>query len=271
MFRIARLLSVYSPHLRRWTSRFFYQYISALDKNGEVTLMNYGYVDLDPQAQPVSLDAKDEVNRYCLQLYHKVASAIDLHELDLLEVGSGRGGGAAYVKSQFGPRSMIGVDVSEKAVAFCERIHAGNGLRYLHGEAEDLPFLDETFDAVINIESSHCYGDMAQFLREVSRVLRPGGHLLWADTRPPHRLGSLFADIRQSGLDVIKKESITANVLAAMNLQRDRNRDLTDRIAPWFARKALYHFAGVEGASYIHELLQSQNLEYLHLVLRKTA
>jgi ubiquinone/menaquinone biosynthesis C-methylase UbiE len=164
------------------------------------------------------------------------------------------------------------MDLSANAVAFSRRHHhSGNGLRYVQGDAEDLSFSDASFDAVINIESSHCYGEMARFLREVHRVLRPGGHLLWADTLAPHQHGSLHQDIQQSGFEVVREETITPNVLAAMNLQKERNRELADRIAPWFARKVFYHFAGVEGASYIYDFLRSGRLRYLHMVLRKAA
>lgn len=269
MYKIVRTLSEGSAHARRVTSRFFYQYVSTLDKNGMVTLMNYGYVDLDPEARPVPLEAEDETNRYCLQLYHKVAGAIDLRGRDVLEVGSGRGGGAAYVNHYLGPRTMTGVDYSNKAVAFCQRHHARNGLQYVHGDAEDLRFSDEAFDAVINVESSHCYGDMAQFLSEVYRVLRPDGHLLWTDHRPPDALRPLHDNIRRSGFEVVREENITPNVLAAMTLQTKRNKHLADHFVPWYARRAFYHFAGVEGKSYIHDQLQSGQLEYMNLVLRK--
>jgi SAM-dependent methyltransferase len=269
MYQIVRTLSEGSSFARRTTSRFFYQYISTLDKDGSITLMNYGYVDLDPEARPVNLDAKDEFNRYPLQLYHKVASAIDLRGLDVLEVGSGRGGGAAYINRHLGPRSMTGVDYSDKAVAFCQGHLAGNGLRYLHGDAEDLPFSDATFDAVVNVESSHCYGDMGRFLDEVHRVLRPGGHLLWTDHRPPDRIRALHTNIEQSGFEVVKEENISANVLAAMTVQRERNKALVDNGVAWYARRAFYHFAGVEGTSYIHRHLQSGRLAYLNMVLRR--
>ena len=49
------------------------------------------------------------------------------------------------------------------------------------GDAESLPFGDEMFDAVVNVESSHCYGSTPAFLAQVKRVLRCGGHFLFAD------------------------------------------------------------------------------------------
>ena len=52
-----------------------------------------------------------------------------------------------------------------------------------HVDSEDLPFPDDSFDAVINIESSHTYPNFSRFLAEVARVLRPGGHFLYTDVR----------------------------------------------------------------------------------------
>jgi ubiquinone/menaquinone biosynthesis C-methylase UbiE len=53
----------------------------------------------------------------------------------------------------------------------------------VHGDAENLPFLDESFDAVLNVEASHAYPHFNRFLSEMVRVLRPGGHFLYVDFR----------------------------------------------------------------------------------------
>ena len=45
----------------------------------------------------------------------------------------------------------------------------------MQADAEKLPFDDESFDAIINVESSHCYPHIDSFLSEVRRVLAPGG------------------------------------------------------------------------------------------------
>jgi fatty-acid O-methyltransferase len=56
------------------------------------------------------------------------------------------------------------------------RRHAeGSAVELVHGDAENLPFPQVSFDAVINVESAHCYGSIERFLAEVHRVLRPGG------------------------------------------------------------------------------------------------
>src|SRR5574341_246102 len=270
MYQLAASLLNRFPALRRWSNRVFYQFLARLDHDGEVTLMNYGYTPLDPEAAAISMEAHDEANRLCLQLYHHVASGVVLTDRDVLEVGSGRGGGAAYIRRAFAPRSMTGVDYSERAVAFCQRFHREAGLEYVPGDAEALPFEDERFDAVLNVESSHCYGSMARFLAEAHRVLRPGGHLLWADFRSPEEIAGLDRDMREGGFEVVKDAQITDNVLASMAAQGERNRALIERKVPRFARRLFYHFAGVEGSRVLARL-RSGELVYLHRVLIKPA
>ena len=44
---------------------------------------------------------------------------------------------------------------------------------FVQGNAESLPFADQSFDVVINVEASLHYLDFARILTEVKRVLRP--------------------------------------------------------------------------------------------------
>ena len=101
----------------------------------------------------------------------------------VLEVGSGRGGGAAFVAKYLRPKSMIGIDYADRSVRFCRRAYELPNLSFAPGDAEHMPFDDASFDVVLNVESSHCYPDMARFVAEAARVLRPAGRLLFADMR----------------------------------------------------------------------------------------
>jgi SAM-dependent methyltransferase len=71
----------------------------------------------------------------------------------------------------------------------------------VQGDAEALPFDDGSFDAVINVESSHNYPDLAKFLSEVARVLRPGGHFSHVDVFTDAR----FAEMEQCKRDCADK------------------------------------------------------------------
>ena len=66
----------------------------------------------------------------------------------------GRGGGAGYVAGRMKPRSYVGLDQSPEATELCRRVYAVPGLTFVTGDAQRLPFTDQCFDAVINIEAS---------------------------------------------------------------------------------------------------------------------
>ncbi len=268
MYKTADFIMAQFPGLRRFLNRIFYQYLASLDATGKVKLMNYGYASSDGE---IPLQAQDEPDRYSLHLYHRVASAIDLGGRDVLEVGSGRGGGAAYIMRYLKPRSMTGMDYSSKAVAFCQRHYAEiDGLQFRHGDAEDIPFEAGRFDVVVNVESSHCYGSMEKFVSEVGRVLRLGGYFLWTDHRPPQDLPEVYALFESCGFEIQERQSITENVLAALDYQRERNRALIDDNVPAIGRHIFYSFAGVEG-TLIHDRFRYGELEYVRLAMRKSA
>ena len=60
------------------------------------TFMNYGYSYLQDEKQ-VDLKEEDEINRYSIQLYHSLLEKVDHESKEILEVGSGRGGGSNYI------------------------------------------------------------------------------------------------------------------------------------------------------------------------------
>ncbi len=88
-----------------------------------------------------------------------------------LDVGCGTGANLEML-SAFG--SAEGVDVSDDALEFCRR----KGLKVHKGLAEKLPFDDETFDFVTALDVVEHLDDDVAGLREMSRVLKPGGKTL---------------------------------------------------------------------------------------------
>ena len=269
--QVFALVARFSPDIKRSGWRFLYQYLASKNREADWAFMNYGFVELDPRAKPLVLLPRDEQDRYCIQLYYHVAGAVDLRGLDVLEVGSGRGGGCSFIRRYLQPRSVTGVDISEKAVGLCNGHHAGPGLAFFQGDAESLPLPDGAFDAVVNVESSHCYGSMPRFLSEVCRVLRPNGYFLFADLRPMNEVARLRDDLRASTLQVLKEETITHGVLAALDRDSDRKQTLIRQKAPrWLFRGSFQQFAGIKG-SRAYEDFRSGRAEYLSFVLRKPA
>ena len=257
-----------SPPFRRLIMRTWYETLVMLDREGDITFMNYGYSGLDPDASEIPLSDREQVNRYCIQLYHHVAAAINLSGKDVVEVGSGRGGGAAYITRYLKPRSMVGIDFSRKAIEFCRKYYSIDGLSFSQGDAENLPLADGSVDVVINLESSHCYGSMTRFLGEVYRVLRSNGFLLFSDHRDQDKTALLRAQLKDSGLSVVSEHDITLNVVRALELDNDRKERLIAQKCPKILKRATQEFAAMKGTR-AYETFKSGHSRYLSFVLCK--
>lgn len=257
----------FNTYIRRLFWKLWYRHIVGHCVQQDWAFWNYGYAPLDPEAERLELDEADEPNRVGIQLYHHVASTVNLKDLDVLEVGCGRGGGSYYIKRYLKPRRMIGVDFCEKALAFCNEHYSIEGLSFKAGDAESLPFEDNSFDVVFNVESSHCYGSMDAFLTEVRRVLRKGGYLLFADFREKSRIDMLRQQLCGSGMTLIKKENITDNVLKAMNWENKRKMAYLSTLSKLWL-KTSKQMIGVEGSS-VYKSFQSGWMVYLSVVMQK--
>ena len=230
--------------------------------------MNYGYMD-EPGA-PLKLDRADEPDRCCIQLYNHVAGAVDLAGRNVLEVGSGRGGGASFIARYLRPGKMVGVDLSANAVDFSRKRHHWDGLEFEQGDAEHLPFGNETFDAVVNVESSHCYPSLEKFLAEIRRVLRKGGHFLYADFRECSAVDEWRGCLEKSGLQLLREDDITAQVVAALDTDNKRKLALIEKLVPRPLRPSFLDFAAVQGSS-VYESFRMRKLVYLRFVLQKNS
>jgi ubiquinone/menaquinone biosynthesis C-methylase UbiE len=253
--------------LQKFNTRVWYQSLSLLAQD-DLTFLNYGYATTDSGAATLQLEAVDEANRYPIQLYNRVASAVDLRGKDVLEVGSGRGGGAAFVKRYLHLRSMTGVDFCGKAVRFCRRRHGHDKLSFIRGDAENLPFPAEFFDAVINLESCHCYTSVDRFLAQVARVLRRGGHLLFADVGPKPYIDTLRERIAQCGLSIEEEEDITPGVVHALEITSEQNRKTIQQQVPFGLRASFRNFAGIRDTP-VFEACGSGEWVYVRYVLKK--
>jgi SAM-dependent methyltransferase len=257
-----------SPGLRKRMWRRLYQLISRYYRDRDWTFMNWGYAPLPPENHRPALLPADETDRYFIQLYHHVIGGIPVEGKDLLEVGCGRGGGCSYLARYHAPASVVGVDLSPNSVRFCGERHGADRLRFQTGDSENLPFADESFDAVVNVESSHCYPSFGRFLSEVRRILRRGGTLHLADVRDRDEVEGFHEAIRTCGLCVVRSTDITANVLAA--LKEDGERRLARFRETLWAPLVRYfqEFAGNEGSEIRRKLSAGATL-YFSCLLKK--
>jgi SAM-dependent methyltransferase len=260
-------LTAASPPLKRRLWRYWYDFLAARYRQADWTFMNYGYAASSAAAE-LPLAGPDEANRYSIQLYEHVTSPISLRGARVLEVGCGRGGGCSYIARYREPASVLGVDFSAKAIAFCRRVHSVPDLTFQQGDAEALPCQPGAFDVVINVESSHCYGSMSAFLSEVFRALQPGGYFLWADLRPEKRLAETRRQFEAAGFQLHGESLISANVLRALDLISERKREMIRRLAPPLLVPCVEDFAGVKGTR-VYESLRTGAIQYVSGVFQK--
>ena len=233
--------------LRRLAWRTCYEVLAKRVPTPEWAFMNYGCAPVGIDMNTPPLAPSDERDRLCIQLYSHAIGSSDLTDKDVLEVGSGRGGGASYISRYLKPRSTTGLDFSQEAVDLCNRHRGVAGLTFVQGNAESMPFASSSFDAVVNIESSHCYESMDTFLSEVHRVLRPGGRFFFADLRSLGGATLLRQQFDSCGLTTEDETDITPNVLAALRLDNARKLELIDAWIPRVFRRPVRVFAGIEG------------------------
>jgi len=254
--------------LRKAIWKLWYPFLTKRLHQEGVVFLNYAYETDPPMGIP--LTAEEEPDRACVQLYHHVGSLADLRGKQVLEVSCGHGGGAAYLARTFAPDSYTGLDLNPKGIAFCKNRHHVKGLEFIQGDAEDLPFVADSFDAVINVEASHCYPDFPRFLSEVARVLKPGGHFQYADFRFSDKIPEWDKAIRACEMKVEQMTEIGPCVIRGLERNSDRSVALLDRKLPKFLHGLGRDFAGVKG-SRIYNALVEGNLSYSSYRLVKTS
>ena len=237
---------LFNPLGQKLSQKYFYPYLTRRLGSDDVLFLNWATRRI--RRWPCRWQTSDEPNRFPIQLYHRTATQADLSGKRVLEVGCGHGGGASYLMRTLHPASYTGLDLNPAAIAFCRKRHNLPGLDFVQGDAENLPFPDESFDAVINVESSHGYPRFPRFLAEVARVLRPGGHFLYADFRPRHDIAKWEAALADAPMRLLSQRVINAEVVRGMEKNSQQWLDLIGRHVPAFLHGFARDVSGVQGS-----------------------
>lgn len=253
--------------MRRPMWRVWHKLLIMFDNEKSVNFMNYGYAPVNGDS-PVTLKKEDESNRFCIQLYDHVVREVDLENKRVVEVGSGRGGGADYIARYYKPVKYTGVDISSGVIDFCNKFYKVPGLSFKVGRAERIPVESESHDAVVNVESARCYSDIDVFFSEVHRILQPGGHFLFADMMEKGHVADIRDRLVKSGFQIAKERNITKNVARGLEYDTLRRESIIQTKIPGFLRKSFAAFAGTKGTRRFDSFVNGQ-FEYWSFVLVK--
>ncbi len=201
-------------------------------------------------------------------MYHYLAVKTRIEGKQLLEIGSGRGGGAEYIAATMKPASYTGIDIAQSAVDLANKFHHLPNLRFIKASAEAIPLADDSIDVVLNVESCHAYGSIIKFLKEVKRVLKPGGYLMLVDFRSENKMNTFRTQMRNAGMDLIEEENISENVLRSIEIENEMKWTRIRTLIPAKWQKLFAEFAGVVGSRF-YQTLKDGTRDYYRFVMRK--
>jgi ubiquinone/menaquinone biosynthesis C-methylase UbiE len=163
------------------------------------------------------------VHRRVLRL---VASARDgTPPAEILDIGCGTGRLLRRAGRRWPGAKLLGVDPADGMVQVARRLTPGATIGA--GQGEQIPLADASVDVVFSTISFHHWADQAAGVREVARVLRPGGCFCLADAALPGPFGGVLPHSRihtrlevaalfaQAGLDIAAQRSLYAGFVVA--------------------------------------------------------
>ena len=110
----------------------------------------------------------------------------------VLDVGCGSGWATRLMAAQATNGSAVGIDISDEMIKLARQSTSAPNVTFQVAGAEQLPFADGEFSDAFSMESLYYYRDMLSALREIKRVLRPGGQFvsvvdLYQENEPSHQ------------------------------------------------------------------------------------
>lgn len=231
-------------------------------RDSRFLFMNHGY--WEPSMAPTSEVPGAYAHLLSEALVLEVLGELPSSGSRVLDVGCGRGGACALLARETGAARIVGLDRCAEGVETCRKNVSDERIEFVEGDAQALPFPDESFEQVLNLESAHGYPDRRAFFGEVYRVLVPGGRFCYADGVPPDTLEEQAKDLAAAGLVVDQVEDITKPVIEALQRSSDDRRAFFDAMIE--AKTVDTEFAGrlcTALTTSIPEIYQKGTLHYV--------
>ncbi|MGC0336807.1 class I SAM-dependent methyltransferase [Streptomyces sp. SLBN-8D4] len=182
------------------------RYRSVLANQGRGSTLQSIYRDIYGADYPGEVEPFGFVTLSDLRLLTQILA--ESHTTRLLDVGCGRGGPGLWIARELGV-PLIGVDIIAEAVAAASDRAAGFGMassaRFYVASATDTGLPAGGFDGAVSIDALWMVHDKAAAFRELARVLRPAGRLVFTSWEPARLPYDSFLE-RAGFTDITKQE-----------------------------------------------------------------
>lgn len=254
----------FKKHYKKFFWRFFYNYIGTFGLMRRAKFLNHGYASEGTKKEEFTLRTLNTLNK---NLYLHLMKHAEIDGKNYMEIGCGRGAGLALLTEHYKPSRCVGVDLSDANIRFGKKLCKGLKVEFKRGDAEKQIFPDNSFDVVLNLESSHCYASKINFYKNVYSILKNGGRFLYSDLFwGDYLIEEMEKQFTQTGFVTEKKENITKPVFRSIEIQADvRNYYVQGSMTP---QKYLGNFVAVQGSE-LHEGIKTEAIKYMFYVLRK--
>jgi ubiquinone/menaquinone biosynthesis C-methylase UbiE len=144
----------------------------------------------------------------------------------IADVGCGTGRLLLRLRAALPAASLVGVDPSAGMISVARSKSELQGVRLEVGSSESLPLDSASCDVLVSTVSFHHWSDQAGGLRDVARVLRPGGHLLLVDFFGHGLLAALIRRLVAGHGSGLPEEGELLRMLTAASLRAESVRRL---------------------------------------------
>ena len=170
-------------------------------------------------------------SKYPRECYPFVLEAVKGIEFNkILDLGCGTGVILEHIKQAYNSVELYGLDISENMIVQAKQRLGSNALLSI-GDAENLPYENNSFDLVCCVESFHHYPNPAKALLEIKRVLKDNGTFLLCDTwtkSPARQVMNLFIRFSSDGDVHIYSKHEIINLLTATGFSSISWRQITN-------------------------------------------
>jgi ubiquinone/menaquinone biosynthesis C-methylase UbiE len=179
---------------------------------------------------------------------------------NVLDVGCGSGWLSRRIAEKVPEGRVVGMDVSDQMVRVARRTSGEyDNVLYVTGEVGEIPWEANFFTQAISVESAYYWPDPAAGLKEISRVLRPGGKFwllinYYRDNPHCHQWGALLAVKTHLLLADEWAELFNGSGFAEVAHERvvDRSPSPETYTGRWFRDAAQLRAFKAEGALLVH-------------------